>query len=209
MLDGRGQGSLSSGAAVTQRGTGPYKYLTGSPASLKAVAVPPEAMRPRPNAFRLLANSTRPAFSETLSKAERRIGHSGGDEAFRSSTTHKTTPQHRTAARQPSRARVPPPPHPIPPRVTELLPGGHGARCGREREEGRKGAIEGGPRGFGLQQQHHVGGRGGRGRARVKHCCLKRVLHPSGWGRAARCCVGSSARGSACTTAAAACLAVL
>lgn len=209
MLDGRGQGSLSSGAAVTQRGTGPYKYLTGSPASLKAVAVPPEAMRPRPNAFRLLANSTRPAFSETLSKAERRIGHSG--EMRPSEAPQRTKPPLSTEPPRGSHvARASPlPPHPIPPRVTELLPGGHGARCGREREEGRKGAIEGGPRGFGLQQQHHVGGRGGRGRARVKHCCLKRVLHPSGWGRAARCCVGSSARGSACTTAAAACLAVL
>lgn len=137
MLDGRGQGSLSSGAAVTQRGTGPYKYLTGSPASLKAVAVPPEAMRPRPNAFRLLANSTRPAFSETLSKAERRIGHSGGDEAFRSSTTHKTTPQHRTAARQPCRARVPPPP-PSHPATRYRAAAGRPWRALRAREGGRK-----------------------------------------------------------------------
>lgn len=148
MLDGRGQGSLSSGAAVTQRGTGPYKYLTGSPASLKAVAVPPEAMRPRPNAFRLLANSTRPAFSETLSKAERRIGHSGGDEAFRSSTTHKTTPQHRTAARQPCRARVPPPPipsrHALPSccrAAMARVAGERGRKEGKERSRAARGDL--------------------------------------------------------------------
>ena len=122
------------GAAVAQRGTGPYVYLTGSPASLSAVAVPPEAIRPRPNAFRLLANSTRPAFSDTLSKAERRKGHDMRDEAFRSSATHKPT----LSSQRPRGRHVARPPFPNPPRVTELLPGGHSARCEREREEGKE-----------------------------------------------------------------------
>lgn len=47
------------------------QYLTGKPASLRDLAVPPEAIKPRPRAFRLLANSTRLVLSETLSKANR------------------------------------------------------------------------------------------------------------------------------------------
>lgn len=45
-------------------------YLTASPASLRAFAVPPEAIRSKPTAVRFLANSTRPVLSETLNKAE-------------------------------------------------------------------------------------------------------------------------------------------
>lgn len=137
MLDGRGQGSLSSGAAVTQRGTGPYKYLTGSPASLKAVAVPPEAMRPRPNAFRLLANSTRPAFSETLSKAERRIGHSG--EMRPSEAPQRTKPPLSTEPPRGSHvARASPPPLPSHPATRYRAAAGRPWRALRAREGGRK-----------------------------------------------------------------------
>ncbi|RLV92198.1 hypothetical protein DV515_00013872 [Chloebia gouldiae] len=50
-------------------------YLTGKPASLRDLAVPPEAIKPRPSAFRLFANSTRLVLSETLSKAGRREEH--------------------------------------------------------------------------------------------------------------------------------------
>lgn len=44
--------------------------LTAKPASLKAFAVPPEAIRFKPKEVRFLANSTRPVLSETLNKAE-------------------------------------------------------------------------------------------------------------------------------------------
>lgn len=50
-------------------------YLTGKPASLRDLAVPPEAIKPRPSAFRLFANSTRLVLSETLSKAGGREEH--------------------------------------------------------------------------------------------------------------------------------------
>lgn len=59
-------------------------YLTGKPASLRDLAVPPEAIKPRPSAFRLFANSTRLVLSETLSKAGReereRVGLNSGTE---------------------------------------------------------------------------------------------------------------------------------
>lgn len=45
-------------------------YLTARPASLRAFAVPPEAIRCKPTEARFLANSTRPVLSETLNKAE-------------------------------------------------------------------------------------------------------------------------------------------
>ena len=45
-------------------------YLTARPASLRAFAVPPEAIRCKPTEARSLANSTRPVLSETLNKAE-------------------------------------------------------------------------------------------------------------------------------------------
>lgn len=46
-------------------------YLTARPASLRALAVPPEAIRLKPTEVRFLANSTRPVLSDTLNKAER------------------------------------------------------------------------------------------------------------------------------------------
>lgn len=51
------------------------QYLTGKPASLRDLAVPPEAIKPRPRAFRLFANSTRLVLSETLSKANGQEEH--------------------------------------------------------------------------------------------------------------------------------------
>lgn len=44
-------------------------YLTAKPASLRAFAVPPEAIRFKPTEAKFLANSTRPVLSETLNKA--------------------------------------------------------------------------------------------------------------------------------------------
>lgn len=46
-------------------------YLTVSPASLRDLAVPPDATNDRPTDTRRLANSTSPVLSETLSNAER------------------------------------------------------------------------------------------------------------------------------------------
>lgn len=47
-------------------------YLTTSPASRKALAVPPEATRDRPTSTSSLAKSTSPVLSDTLRRAERR-----------------------------------------------------------------------------------------------------------------------------------------
>lgn len=45
--------------------------LTGSPASLRDLAVPPDATNDKPTETSRLANSTSPVLSDTLSKAER------------------------------------------------------------------------------------------------------------------------------------------
>lgn len=47
-------------------------YLTASPASRRALAVPPEATRDRPTSTSFLAKSTSPVLSDTLRRAERR-----------------------------------------------------------------------------------------------------------------------------------------
>lgn len=47
-------------------------YLTASPASRSALAVPPEATRDRPTSTSFLAKSTSPVLSDTLRRAERR-----------------------------------------------------------------------------------------------------------------------------------------
>lgn len=60
---------------IQWRSLGMGRYLTGKPASLRDLAVPPEAIKPRPRALRLFANSTRLVLSETLSKAIRREAH--------------------------------------------------------------------------------------------------------------------------------------
>lgn len=45
--------------------------LTVSPASLRVLAVPPDATNDRPTETSRLANSTSPVLSDTLSSAER------------------------------------------------------------------------------------------------------------------------------------------
>lgn len=46
--------------------------LTVSPASLRVLAVPPDATNDRPTDISRLANSTSPVLSETLSNAEKK-----------------------------------------------------------------------------------------------------------------------------------------
>ena len=58
-------------------------YLTAKPASLRAFAVPPEAIRFKPTEAKFLANSTRPVLSETLNKAETKdISYYSQDKTF-------------------------------------------------------------------------------------------------------------------------------
>lgn len=59
-------------------------YLTAKPASLRAFAVPPEAIRFKPTEAKFLANSTRPVLSETLNKAETKdISHHSQYKCFK------------------------------------------------------------------------------------------------------------------------------
>lgn len=137
-------------------------YLTARPASLSAFAVPPEAIRFKPTADRLLANSTRPVLSETLSKAET-------EDNFRHHWQHKRFCPPGPCAQGSS--------GPTPPSRLAGVgggPGGSHARAGRTRGRGaRRPAVQPGPAEG--PARHRLAGRGrGAHRAGRAPCCRRR-----------------------------------